>query len=145
MKHTNLNKAIDNCFGPFVPDNIKKAIFLAAEKDAISESGITENDMDWLIIKFNEIFKKKSRIMSKAVSRKYNAIFKTFSKEEIEAAMRTASKDDFHKATMPPYKHLTLEYFSRVDKMDKWISASTSQVSIKEDSGFVLPKFNVKG
>jgi hypothetical protein len=147
MKHKNLNAAIDNCFGPFVTENVRQTILDAAEKDAYVEAYLESGDKAWIIDRFNEIFNKKSRIMSQAVSKKYNTIFKHFSRVEIECAMKTASLDEFHKKNS--YKYCTLEYFSRVDQMDKWLTAATSEKYMREreekKSSFVLPKFNVKG
>lgn len=147
MKHKNLNAAIENCFGPFVTENIKQTLFEAAEKDAYLEAYLESGDKAWIIDRFNEIFNKKSRLMSQAVSKKYNTIFKHFDKYEIESAMKTASLDEFHKKNN--YKYCTLEYFSRVDQMDKWLTLATSEKYMKEreekKSSFVLPKFNVKG
>jgi predicted DNA binding protein len=146
-KHKNLNLAIENCFGPFIPENVKQTLFEAAEKDYYIESYCEDSDKSWVIDKFNEIFNKKSRIMSQSVSKKYKTIFKHFDRYEIEAAMRTASLDQFHKQNY--YKYCTLEYFSRVDQMDKWLTAATSEKWMKEreekKSSFVLPVFNLKG
>jgi hypothetical protein len=144
MEQKRLKSAMDKYLGPFTPDWIKEKLLEAAKEDAYVSDYLNSMDTEWIIHTFNSIFKKKSRIMSQAVSKKYGTIFKHFTKPEIEAAMKTASLDDFHKSNS--YKYCTLEYFSRVDQVDKWLTAGTTQEYVKQkEKEFVLPKFNVKG
>jgi tRNA(His) 5'-end guanylyltransferase len=144
MEQKKLKKAMDEYLGPFTPDWIKEKLLEAAREDAFVLDYTDSSDASWIIDTFNGIFKKKSRIMSSAVAKKYKTIFKHFTKPEIESAMKTASLDDFHKSN--GYKYCTLEYFSRVDQMDKWLSAATTSEYVKQkEKEFILPKFNIKG
>jgi hypothetical protein len=97
-----------------------------------------KTNKEWIISTYNSIFNKKSRIISASVNKKYNTVLRAFSRDELEKAMNAAKQDDFHKNSN--YKYCTLEYFSRVDQVDKWLNAFTE--TKKEQ--FVLPKFNIK-
>ena len=78
-------------------------------------------DFDKLIIVFNDIFNCSSRVVNATVRKKYNALLKQgYTKENIKDAMYNASKDPFHIDS--GYKHCTLEFFSRPDKVDKFIN-----------------------
>jgi hypothetical protein len=135
MEWVNLNETIEKYFGPFCDDKIKDNFINAALTDIKS---FDKTDKEWIISTYNSIFGKKSRIISGAVSKKYNTVLKSFSRDELEQAMKAAKEDDFHKNSR--YKYCTLEYFSRVDQVDKWLNAS---VETKTEQ-FVLPKFNIK-
>jgi hypothetical protein len=79
--------------------------------------------IDWnkFIEVYNLIFNKKSKVVPDAVRKKYKARLKEgYTKQDIIAAMKNAKKDEFHKTTNPPFKHLTLEFFSRPDKLDRF-------------------------
>lgn len=138
----NLVAAIEKNFGPFVDDRIKLELVNAAREDYKTIDSADTNDKDWIIVEFNKIFDKNSRVMSAAVSRKYKTILKHFSKAEITAAMQTAKNDEYHKQTN--YKYCTIEYFSRIDQVDKWLTAGTINYE-KNKNQFVLPTFNLKG
>jgi hypothetical protein len=135
MEWVNLNEIIDKYFGPFIDDRVREEFTRAATADTKSSD---KTNKEWIIEKYNSIFGKKSRIISGAVNKKYNTVLKAFSRDELERAMKAAKEDDFHKAN--GYKYCTLEYFSRVDQVDKWLNASAE--TKKEQ--FVLPKFNIK-
>lgn len=135
MEWVNLNEIIDKYFGPFIDDRVREEFIRAATADTKSSD---KTNKEWIIEKYNSIFGKKSRIISGAVNKKYNTVLKAFSRDELERAMKAAKEDDFHKAN--GYKYCTLEYFSRVDQVDKWLNASSE--TKKEQ--FVLPKFNIK-
>lgn len=84
--------------------------------------------IDWnkFIEVYNLIFSKKSKVLPDAVKRKYRLRLKEgYTKQDIINAMKNAKKDEFHKTTNPPYKHLTLEFFSRPDKLDKFTNQGT--------------------
>lgn len=146
MEFKNLNSAIDKYLGPFCDDSIRKEIIDAATLDFGSvtdyEASLPSSvvDKEWLIFKYNQVFGRKSRAISDAVLKKYKKIFDTFNKAEIESAMVAAKKDEYHVSTR--FKFCTLEYFSRIDQMDKWVNIAQEQFN--KDNGFILPKFNVK-
>jgi len=136
MRLKNLQKELDYVLGPFSED-VKKRILLAAERDFESLSKVSNNHSSDLIINlFNTIFSKKSRVISKKVMSKYSEILKHFSIEEVELAMRNAKEDSFHIETS--HKYCTLEYFSRIEQIDKWTNVKKQQVQNN------YPKFNVK-
>lgn len=94
-----------------------------------STDNVTVNDtvndtVNWdkLIEVFNLIFGTNKKIISESIRKKYRARLKEgYTKKDIVAAMKAAKKDDFHKGTSPAHKHLTLEFFSRPDKLDRYM------------------------
>ena len=67
-------------------------------------------------------------VIAEATRKKYRARLKEgYTKKDIVLAMKNAKKDDFHKQTVPPLKHLTLEFFSRPDKIDRFIHEDKPQ------------------
>jgi hypothetical protein len=53
---------------------------------------------------------------------KYKEILKHFSLQDINQSMINAKKDYFHLEN--DYKYCTLEYFSRIEQIDKWLNAT---------------------
>jgi hypothetical protein len=146
MKLKNLNSVIDKYFGPFCEDSIREAFISAAKADfdKLSNKEIPSGnsvDKDWLIYKYNQVFNRKNRIISDAVLKKYKKVFENFTKAEIEMAMNAAKSDEFHASK--GFRHCTLEYFSRIDQIDKWLNIAI-EAQEKKQSSFVLPKFNIK-
>ena len=146
MELKNLNSAIDKHLGPFCDEEIRKGILSAALLDfeyGIPVRTIVSEDVDkeWIFETYNRIFNRRCRAASDAVLKKYKKVFANFTKAEVEIAMNAAKQDDFHKQTK--YKHTTIEYFSRLDQIDKWVNIAADKFD--NDNGFVLPKFNVKG
>jgi hypothetical protein len=84
------------------------------------------------------VFGKNSKVMSKKVLSKYKEILKYYSLTDVQSAMNNAKLDEFHVESN--FKYCTIEYFSRIEQMDKWINVTKQQ---KAD--FIMPKFNVKG
>jgi uncharacterized phage protein (TIGR02220 family) len=67
----------------------------------------------------NKVLNKKYRSFPEKVKTQYKARLKEgFAKVDIMRAIENASKDEFHISTN--YKHLTIEFFSRQDKLDKF-------------------------
>ena len=134
----NLNEALDEIFGP-VSCREKDLIIEAVKKD--NKSSVSSADMGeaaQILEFFKEIFgKERTRVMSKRVVNRYKRLLKSYSMQEIREAMEKASKDDFHIET--GYKHCTLEYFSRDEQMDKWVSYDPKQTKM-----FQLPSMNLK-
>lgn len=146
MKYKNLNSVIDKYLGPFCSDDVRDEFIEAVKLDINATTdyeAIIDNtavDKDWLLFKYNQIFNRKSRIISDAVLKKYKKVFANFTKAEIEMAMNAAKKDEYH--ISKKFQFCTIEYFSRIDQMDKWVNIANEQ--FEKNSNFVLPKFNVK-
>lgn len=137
-KYKNLEKELDLIFGIF-SDDLKQRIVNAVKKDFDSLNKVSsENTISSILDIFNSTFNKKSRIVSKKVGQRYNEILKYYQIQDIKQAMLNAKQDEFHKDN--GYKYCTLEYFSRLEQMDKWVNAT----QVKESTGFVAPKFYVK-
>jgi hypothetical protein len=137
-KYKNLEKELDLIFGIFSSPQ-KDRIINAVEKDFQSFNKVSTQDSSVVILDiFNSIFNKKSRVVTKKVANKYTEILKYYSIDDIREAMSNAKEDDFHKENS--YKYCTLEYFSRLEQIDKWINAK----HIEQKSTFVAPKFNLK-
>ena len=134
----NLENALDRIFGPFGKE--KDFIIEAAIKDIESMNKVDlKGDCSEILTSFNEIFNKRSRIISKKICRRYKEILKFYSVDEIKKAMSNAKNDDFHKDNS--YKYCTLEYFSRLEQIDKWSSSIEKK---EEKNKFIMPKFNTK-
>lgn len=111
-----------------------------SESKGIREEKIKENEIKtpptpkgeviiWndLITFFNNTFEKKSKVVPEAVQKKYNQRLKEgYLKTDISKAMVNASKDSYHIET--GFKHLTLEFFSRPDKLDKFCSINPEPI-----------------
>jgi len=139
MKYKYLEAELDKIFGPFAEE--RTLILNAIKKDEELSNQVTSGDDASKIINiFNEIFQKKSRVMTKKVLNRYKEILKYFTLEDIKSAMESAKDDEFH--TENSYKYCTLEYFSRMEQIDKWLNVVTKQ---EKKSDFIMPTFNVRG
>jgi hypothetical protein len=78
-------------------------------------------------------------VISKKVATRYNEILKYFTLDDIKSAMQNAKDDEFHTDTN--YKYCTIEYFSRIEQIDKWTNVTKKE----SKSDFILPSFNIKG
>jgi hypothetical protein len=136
MKLRNLNDVLDKIFGPF-DDARKQQIIDAAMKDFNSPA---DDGVAQILVEFNSIFNKRSRVVSQKVVNRMKGILKHYSVDEVVTAMRNAHSDEFHRDA--GYKHCTMEYFSRMEQIDKWINVTPE---LKEKSAFVMPRMNVKG
>lgn len=138
MKYKNLEDVLDKIFGPFAQE--RTLILNAIKKDEELNSQVSSsNDASKIINIFNEIFEKKSRVMTKKVLNRYKEILKHFTLQDIKSAMESAKDDDFHSDNS--YKYCTLEYFSRMEQIDKWLNVTKEE----KKSDFVMPTFNVRG
>lgn len=137
LKH--LEAALDKMFGPFSEE--RTIILNAAKKDIDAMTSVASGDDVLKILNiFNEVFQKKSRVMTKKVVNKYKDILRHFSLDDIKSAMENAKDDEFHSENN--YKYCTIEYFSRMEQIDKWTNVTKED---KKKEGFVMPKFNVRG
>jgi hypothetical protein len=138
MIYKNLENVLDRIFGPFSEE--RTLILNAVKKDVESASPTASgNDVEKILNIFNEVFQKKSRVITKKVMNRYKEVLKHFSLQDIKSAMENAKADEFHLENN--YKYCTIEYFSRMEQIDKWTNVSTEE----KKSDFVMPKFNVRG
>lgn len=138
MEFKQLKKALDSIIS--LSDKQRALILECAEIDTIGKVKKTKVNEEGIIKMFNEVFSKNSRVISKKVVNKYREIFKHYTLDELREAMEHARDDDFHKETS--WKYCTIEYFSRMDQLDKWLNAKPAEKNQQND--FKLPKFNVK-
>jgi len=130
-----LNEVLDDIFGSLsCPE--KDLIIEAVKKDNKEGSKATGKVAEILPM-FNEVFCKRSRVMSSKVINKYKQILKIYSIDDIRKAFTNAKNDEYHKDT--GYKYCTLEYFSRMEQMDKWESFDPKQTTI-----FTMPSMNLR-
>ena len=135
----NLEATLDKMCGPFSEE--RTIILNAAKKDIDAMTSVASGDDVLKILNiFNEVFQKKSRVMTKKVVNKYKDILRHFSLDDIKSAMENAKDDEFHSENN--YKYCTIEYFSRMEQIDKWTNVTKED---KKKEGFVMPKFNVRG
>lgn len=130
-----LNEVLNELFGEH-SSHEKDLIIEAVKKDNKEGSKVTGRVAEILPM-FNNTFGKKSRVMSPKVINRYKAILKVYSLEDIQKAFNNAKADDYHVET--GYKYCTLEYFSRMEQMDKWESFDPKQTTI-----FNMPQMNLK-
>jgi hypothetical protein len=82
--------------------------------------------LDW----FNQCFQKRSRVFPKSIVYKYKKLFVDgFNMDDVKTAMVNAKRDQFHIDSK--FKHCTLEFFSRPDKIDRFSNGSKSNSSNK--------------
>lgn len=138
MEFKQLKKALDAMIS--LSEKERALILECAQVDTIGKVKKVKVNTEDIINMFNEVFTKNSRVMSKSVINKYREILKHYSLDEVEEAMEHARDDDFHIETR--WKYCTIEYFSRMDQLDKWLNAKPGGMSPHND--FKMPKFNVK-
>jgi uncharacterized phage protein (TIGR02220 family) len=81
----------------------------------------TKEPINWIsLLNFlNTTLNKKYKAFPKSVKDSYKARLKEgFTKSDIMKAIEKSAKDEFHISN--EYKHLTIEFFSRADKLDKF-------------------------
>jgi hypothetical protein len=137
MRYKNLEDVLDKLFGPFSKE--RDLILQAISKDIEAINKVDSNSYSDILDIFNTIFDKKSRVISKKVATRYNEILKYFTIDDIKSAMQNAKDDEFHTDTN--YKYCTIEYFSRIEQIDKWTNVTKQE----KKSDFILPSFNIKG
>jgi predicted transcriptional regulator len=139
MVYKNLDAVLNKLFGPFAEEHT--LILNALKKDEELNASLSKSDdVSKIINIFNEVFGKNSKVMSKKVLNKYKEILKYYSLTEVQLAMQNAKADEFHVENN--FKYCTIEYFSRIEQMDKWMNIVKEQ---KQKADFILPKFNVRG
>jgi hypothetical protein len=138
MEFKQLKKALDAMSS--LSEKQRALILECAKIDTIGKLKKIKVNESEIIKMFNGVFTKNSRVISKGVLNKYKEILKYYSIEEIKEAMEHARDDDFHIETR--WKYCTIEYFSRMDQLDKWLNAKPGGMSPHND--FKMPKFNVK-
>lgn len=138
MEFKQLKKALDSII--LLSDKQRALILECAQVDTIGKVKKTKVNEEGLIKMFNEVFTKNSRVISKKVVDRYKEIFTHYTLDEVKEAMEHARDDDFHIETR--WKYCTIEYFSRMDQLDKWLNAKPGGMSPHND--FKMPKFNVK-
>lgn len=97
-----------------------------------------ESSINWqsLLSFLNNTLNKKYKAFPDSVKKSYEARLKEgFTKENIMMAIEKASKDEFHISNN--YKHLTIEFFSRADKLDKFSQIQSNNKSIKTNQKFM--------
>ena len=79
--------------------------------------------LDW----FNQCFQKKSRVFPKSIQTKYKKLLRDgFTIDDVKNAMKNAKNDQFHIESK--FKHCSLEFFSRAEKIDKFANVSEQQI-----------------
>ncbi len=108
---------------PKKPDNVN---------DNVNDNKI---NVDWfrLLDKFNAITNKKSRVVPEKAKKQILARLKEgYTKEDIIKAIEHCFKDQFHQDNN--HKHLTLEFISRPDKLERYVN--TTPIIKPKKSGF---------
>lgn len=88
------------------------------------------DSFDWseLINHFNEVTGKNTRVIPDKAKTAFKARLKEgFTKQDIADAIQNCFNDQYHKDTN--HKHLTLEFISRADKLEKYSSIKQRQTA----------------
>ena len=136
---TILHPTQGGCVGVITPPTEqvqeKEQVEVKEEKQIVIEPINWQSLLDFL----NKAVNKKYRSFPEKVKTQYKARLKEgFAKVDIMRAIENASKDQFHIDNN--YKHLTIEFFSRQDKLDKFSqgenkpSATTNQKLMTYDN-----------
>jgi len=80
-----------------------------------------ESRVDWVLLieHFNRVTGKKTKVISDKAKKQVLSLLKSgYTKEDLAAGIKNCYEDPFHKENN--HKHLTLEFISRPDKMEKY-------------------------
>lgn len=98
-------------------------------KDIINTNNINI-DFVKLLGFFNTVTGKKSKVVPKKAKEQINARLKEgFTKEDIASAIKNCFADKYHIETN--HKHLTLEFITRADKLEKYSSIKEKKTQTK--------------
>ena len=108
-----------------------REIVLLISAEVLKEEEVVEDiNFDSLLKWFNKLTGKSSRSVSDKVKKQFRARIKEgYNKSDITRAIKNCFEDDYHKANP---KYLTLEFISRPDKFEKYVGASSSNVSSED-------------
>lgn len=96
--------------------------------DNVINNKTSKIDFDDLLLHFNTSFRKHSNVFADRNKRLYLARLKDgYTIEQIKLAMSNAAKDQFHVES--GFKHCTLEFFTRAEKIDKFAFTATKNIS----------------
>jgi uncharacterized phage protein (TIGR02220 family) len=125
------------CVGVITPPALQVEV---KEKEQVEVK--EQEPINWqsLLDFLNNTLNKKYKVFPETVKKSYRTRLKEgFTKANIMNAITNASKDQFHIDNK--YKHLTIEFFSRADKLDKFsqledinTSGTTNQKAMKYDN-----------
>jgi uncharacterized phage protein (TIGR02220 family) len=113
-----LAKALDKAF---IKHDIKQSESIDSINKPINNIQENKEPIDWqaLLDFLNKAVNKKYKSFPEPVKKSYRKRLKEgFTKSDIMKAIEKAAKDEFHISN--EYKHLTIEFFSRADKLDKF-------------------------
>tara|TARA_R110000868_G_scaffold396266_1_gene668400 strand:+ start:224 stop:820 length:597 start_codon:yes stop_codon:yes gene_type:complete len=109
---------------------VEPSLEAVVEPNIISNNNINNNTtsikVDWsaLINQFNSITGKNTKVISPIVKTKILARLKEgYSKQDFLNAIENCYNDKWHKETN--HKHLTLEFISRADKLERFSTQKT--------------------
>lgn len=108
-----------------------REIVLLISAEVLKEEEVVEDiNFDSLLKWFNKLTGKNGRSVSDKVKKQFRARIKEgYNKSDITRAIKNCFEDDYHKANP---KYLTLEFISRPDKFEKYVGASSSNVSSED-------------
>lgn len=108
-----------------------REIVLLISAELLKEEEVVEDiNFDSLLKWFNKLTGKNGRSVSDKVKKQFRARIKEgYNKSDITRAIKNCFEDDYHKANP---KYLTLEFISRPDKFEKYVGASSSNVSSED-------------
>ena len=138
------NGLINNLTEPRKPDTVKDTVTVTVTDkvkgintiNTPPAKAVVKIDFDKLLLFINKTTGRSFKVFNNTLKTKYKARLKEgYTKEDIQTAVRNAVKAKNHIETNN--KHLTLEFFSRADKLDMHSDVSKTPVvglSIKEQT-----------
>jgi uncharacterized phage protein (TIGR02220 family) len=104
------------------------------EKEKVKDNKphLTDEAIDFyaLLDAYNKLTGKNAKVVNDKTKRQIKARFKEgYTKDDLWEAMVNCSKDPFH--IEKKYNHFTLEFISRSDKLDKYLTAKPIKENLK--------------
>lgn len=118
-----MNKSSIKILKKLAPHN-KDSFIISREEVLLILKEITpkkDGEMNWdeFLLYFNKVTGQNRRVISPKVKTKIKTRLKEgYTKNDIALTIKNAYNDDYHQET--GYKHLTLEYISRSDTIDRF-------------------------
>jgi uncharacterized phage protein (TIGR02220 family) len=107
--------------------SIDKQETINKDKPHLADEAI---DFKALLDAYNKLTGKNAKVVNDKTKRQIKARFKEgYTKDDLWEAMVNCSKDPFHIENK--YNHFTLEFISRADKLDKYLTAKPIKENLK--------------
>lgn len=101
---------------------------------------VDSESLEYLVQEFNKIKKSEYRATDKLKPKWLSIKKQGYKVDDILRALKNAMDSDFHKQSS--FKHLSIEFFTRTDKLEMWLNAKTE---VNQDYKSPLMRQNLTG